>query len=106
MSAPAQLRVEVAYALPERQLLLAIDVPAGTRARDALGLAKIEQHFPDLDIQLCPLGVFGQPVADDFELRAGDRLEVYRPLLKDPREQRRELARQGSNMGQSAKRCD
>jgi putative ubiquitin-RnfH superfamily antitoxin RatB of RatAB toxin-antitoxin module len=94
------------YALPERQLLLAIDVPAGTRARDALRLAKIEQHFPELDILVCPLGVFGQPVEEDFVLRAGDRLEVYRPLLNDPREQRRDRARRGSNMGQSAKRSD
>jgi putative ubiquitin-RnfH superfamily antitoxin RatB of RatAB toxin-antitoxin module len=91
----------VAYALPQRQCLLDIAVPVGTCAREALRLSQINKQFPEIDIENCPLGVFGREVAAEFVLRDGDRVEIYRPLLKDPREQRRSLARSGRNMGQS-----
>ena len=93
------LAVEVVYALPERQQLLRITVPAGTNAREALRLSGLVADFPELDVETCPVGVFGKEVPADYQLAEGDRVEVYRPLLNDPRESRRVLAARGVTMG-------
>ena len=93
------LLVEVVYALPERQKLLSVTVPTGTNAREALRLSGLAADFPELNVEACPLGVFGQEVPADYLLREGDRVEVYRPLLNDPRESRRALAARGVTMG-------
>jgi putative ubiquitin-RnfH superfamily antitoxin RatB of RatAB toxin-antitoxin module len=93
------LSIEIAYALPAEQQLVACDVPMGTTARQALAICGIQASFPALDIEHCPLGVFGREVADDYQLQAGDRLEIYRPLINDPREARRTLAAEGKSMG-------
>lgn len=102
MAAPAEtLRVEVAYALPGRQWLLTLELPTGTTARAAVLASGLDARCPGLDLHTCPLGVFGQAVADGQLLKAGDRVEIYRPLLRDPREVRRELAARGLTMGQT-----
>ena len=93
------ITVEVVYALPEKQKLVSVAVQAGTTARQALRLSCLAEFFPGLNAEQCPVGVFGREVDWDFVLRDGDRVEVYRPLLNDPREQRRELARRGRTMG-------
>ena len=74
-------------------------MPAGTTARRALQMSGMAGFFAGLDMDSCPLGVFGREVSDGQVLIEGDRVEVYRPLPKDPREQRRELASKGMNMG-------
>lgn len=99
MSEPELITVKVVYALPEKQKLVSIAVPAGTTARQALRLSSLGKLFPELSAEHCPVGVFGREVDSDFVLRDGDRVEVYRSLLNDPREQRRELARRGQTMG-------
>ena len=106
MQAATQICIEVVYALPERQLLLSVEVPAGSCAREALRLSGIQQHFSGLAIDDCPLGVFGQPVNDGHVLQDGDRLEIYRPLPLEPREQRRERARRESGTEQSEQKGD
>ncbi len=83
------LAVEVSYALPGVQRVLAIRVPSGFTARQAVVRSCMEQLFPEIDIGNCPLGVFGVAVADDYRLKDGDRLEIYRPLENDPLEARR-----------------
>ena len=93
------IEIEVVYALPERQKLLRLKVPAGTKARDALRMSGIANDFPELDVNSCPLGVFGEAVTSEYELLEGDRIEIYRPLVNDPRETRRELAAHGASMG-------
>jgi putative ubiquitin-RnfH superfamily antitoxin RatB of RatAB toxin-antitoxin module len=93
------LTIEVAYALPERQRLLRITVPAGTNAREALRLSELAADFPEIDVETCPLGVFGKQVPADYLVVEGDRVEVYRPLVNDPRESRRALAARGITMG-------
>ncbi|NWE70045.1 RnfH family protein [Pseudomonas gingeri] len=83
--------LEVVYAEAGRQCLLAISVPAGTTLRAAVELSKMAQAFPGVDLSNCPLGIFGKVIADP-EVRAvaeGDRIEIYRPLLADPKEVRR-----------------
>ncbi|MBR9814852.1 RnfH family protein [bacterium] len=84
--------VEVACALPERQALLRLDVPQGATARDAVTRSKIAEQFPEIDVDAAPLGVFGQGVDADYTLRPGDRVEIYRPLIADPKAARRKRA--------------
>jgi putative ubiquitin-RnfH superfamily antitoxin RatB of RatAB toxin-antitoxin module len=87
----AVIEVEVVYAAIDRQELLSLTVPAGATVREALLKSGIGQAFPELDLTNCPVGIFGKAVVDpDSRLvQAGDRIEIYRPLLADPKEVRR-----------------
>ena len=85
------VEIEVVYAAVDRQVLLAVTVPTGTSLRAAVQASGIAVRFPELDLAGCPLGIFGK-VITDAEVRAvqrGDRIEIYRPLLADPKEVRR-----------------
>ncbi|UCC13772.1 MAG: RnfH family protein [Gammaproteobacteria bacterium] len=93
------LVVEVAYATPEKQLILPVEVPAGATAAEAARLSGIEEHFPEIDLEQNRLGIFGKKIKPDRELRAGDRVEIYRSLKADPKVVRRELAKLGKTMG-------
>ncbi len=79
------------YAAEDRQVLLTVAVPAGISLRAAVQASGIAQLFPELNLADCPLGIFGKVVADaDVRaVQAGDRIEIYRPLLADPKEVRR-----------------
>ncbi len=79
------------YASVDRQVLRVFSVPEGTSVRAALEASGIAAEFPELDLATCPVGIFGKVVADpDRQVaRAADRLEIYRPLLADPKEIRR-----------------
>ncbi|MEO8134323.1 MAG: RnfH family protein [Betaproteobacteria bacterium] len=82
------VRVEVAYALPERQTLLALDVPAGTTVEAAVALSGIRKLHPDIDLASQRIGIFGRFVAKERAVDAGDRIEIYRPLIADPKASR------------------
>lgn len=86
--------VEVAYAGSERQLLLQVLVPEGTDLRRAVALSGILEHFPELDLPRLTLGVFGklEKHPEQRRLLGGERIEIYRPLLADPKEARRRRA--------------
>ncbi len=88
------MRVEVAYARPERQRLVTVELAAGATARDAVYASGLAEEFPEIDPERAPLGVFGQACFGDAVLRAGDRVEIYRPLEIDPKEARRLRARE------------
>jgi len=93
MSGDGVIDVEVAYALPERQALLRVTVPAGCTALEAARLSRIEEQFDGLDLsEASRLGIFGQVVSPGQVLKAGDRVEIYRPLKSDPKEVRKERA--------------
>lgn len=92
MSAAAMIQVEVACALPERQVVKALAVPEGCTARAAIALSEIAAAFPNLDTTQLALGIFSRRVDDDYVLVEGDRVELYRPLLLDPKEARRQRA--------------
>lgn len=85
------IKVEVVYAAVDRQVLLKASVAVGTTLRAALLNSGIGAQFPDLDLANCPLGIFGKVVTDPDSraVQAGDRIEIYRPLLADPKEVRR-----------------
>lgn len=96
-STPAMLDVEVAFALPERQRIIPLAVPEGTTARQAVAMARLETAFPELPpatFRQADLGIFGKRLRDPdaVRLRAGDRVEVYRPLQIDPKAARSERA--------------
>lgn len=90
--------IEIAYATPDRQLILNCEVASGTTVRQAVKQSGIEQHFPEIDTENCDVGIFGKLVAADQELQPGDRIEIYRPLIADPKEIRRQRAAQGLKM--------
>jgi putative ubiquitin-RnfH superfamily antitoxin RatB of RatAB toxin-antitoxin module len=85
------IEIEVVYAAVDRQVLLTVVVPAGTSVRAALLRSAVDKEFPELDLAHCPVGIFGKVVADPESraVQAGDRIEIYRPLLADPKEVRR-----------------
>ncbi|ANI52516.1 RnfH family protein [Pseudomonas glycinae] len=85
------IEVEVVYAAVDRQVLRVISVAEGTTVRAALMASEIDAEFPGLDLSSCPLGIFGKVIADPDtrQVQEGDRIEIYRPLLADPKEVRR-----------------
>ncbi|MEA9995206.1 RnfH family protein [Pseudomonas sp. 10B1] len=89
--AEAIIKVEVVYAAIDRQMLLSVDLPTGTTVRSGLCASGIGNFFPELDLMHCPVGIFGKALnnADTHVLLAGDRIEIYRALLADPKEIRR-----------------
>jgi putative ubiquitin-RnfH superfamily antitoxin RatB of RatAB toxin-antitoxin module len=90
--AEAGIQVEVAYAGPEPVVVL-ISVPPGTTLRQAIARAGLLERFPEIDLARCGVGVFGQTRGLDEPVASGDRVEIYRPLLQDPKERRRRAAR-------------
>ncbi len=86
------IRVEVIYALAERQQLVALDVPPGTTAEQAVERSGLRQRFPAMVVDPAALGIFSRKVPADTVLQEGDRVEIYRPLVADPKEVRRQRA--------------
>ncbi|EWC40671.1 RnfH family protein [Stutzerimonas stutzeri] len=88
------IAVEVVYALADRQKLLRMTVPAGTSMREAALRSGLDADFPGLDLAAAPLGIFGKAVAKPEErtLEEGERVEIYRPLIADPKEVRKQRA--------------
>jgi len=99
MTESAAISVEVAYATPARQKIITLQVPDATTAREAVLASGLDTEFKELHLNRCPIGVFGAVVTDDYCLRSGDRVEIYRSLLNEPREARRAAARRGDTMG-------
>jgi putative ubiquitin-RnfH superfamily antitoxin RatB of RatAB toxin-antitoxin module len=93
-----QLRVEVVFALPEKQVMLALSVERGATVAEAIAASGLAERFPDESIRDLETGIWGHPAARDRCVEEGDRIELYRPLLRDPREARRELAQSGLTM--------
>ena len=85
------VEIEVVYAGVDRQVLLTVAVASGTSLRAAVQASGIAAHFPETDLADCPLGIFGRVVVDPDTrtVQSGDRIEIYRPLLADPKEVRR-----------------
>jgi putative ubiquitin-RnfH superfamily antitoxin RatB of RatAB toxin-antitoxin module len=87
------IEVEVAYARPDVQRLLKLHVPEGTTLVEAVRRSGITQEFPEIDLAGATLGIFGKVVKNhDQVLREKDRVEVYRPLINDPKSQRAQRA--------------
>jgi putative ubiquitin-RnfH superfamily antitoxin RatB of RatAB toxin-antitoxin module len=83
------MKVEVAYARPDVQVVLAVEVPDGATAEQAVRASGILARFAEIDLAANPVGIFSQPCALGRALRPGDRVEIYRPLQADPKQARR-----------------
>ena len=94
-----RILVEVVHARPGKQIVVAVELPVGASAGDAVRASGIGAHFPELDVDRAPLGIYGKRVVRERPLVAGDRVEIYRPLTADPKDVRRRLAAQGKTMG-------
>ena len=92
------IEVEVVFALPRQQVLTTVSLPAGSTVADAIAASGLEQRFPGRDFEGVTVGVWGRPVDRARRLRAGDRVEIYRRLVIEPREARRRRARAGKTM--------
>jgi putative ubiquitin-RnfH superfamily antitoxin RatB of RatAB toxin-antitoxin module len=88
----ADIDIEVAYATPEKQVILSLKVPEGTALIDAVSASGITAEFEGLDLSSSQMGIFSKVVPEDYVLRSGDRIEIYRPLIADPKEVRKERA--------------
>ena len=95
---PATLRVEVAYARTDEQLIIPVDAPEGATVEQVIVLSRIQQRFPEIDLKTAKVGVFGKLSKLSAAVRAGDRVEIYRPLLADPKEVRKKRAAEGKRM--------
>lgn len=89
-----QINIEVAYALPHKQQIIALKVAEGCTVYDAVAQSGIDKQFPDIDVTAAKLGIFGKAVSKPKVevLKEGDRIEVYRPLIADPKEVRKQRA--------------
>ena len=99
MSGADLLAIEVAYALPDRQSLLRLDVPAGTTVEQAVQRSGLLEQYPGIDLAAAAVGIFGKQVPATTEVKSGDRVEVYRPLIADPKAARRKRAAKAKAQG-------
>jgi uncharacterized protein len=102
MDSAETLTVEVAYALPRRQLILELQVVEGATAEQAIRASGILEQFPDIDLGNTKVGIFGKPCRLTDTLSNGDRVEIYRPLIADPKEIRKQRAAKGKAMKKGA----
>lgn len=90
--------VEVAYAKPAQQVIMRLDVPPGTTLRQAIEQSGILERFPEIDLAHSKAGIFGKLAKPEEALREGDRVEIYRELIADPKAVRKQRAAEGKRM--------
>ncbi|MDX3772989.1 RnfH family protein [Chromatiaceae bacterium AAb-1] len=98
-----QITVEVVYALPAKQSLQTIAVDIGSTVLQVIEHSGILQQFPEIDLQQQKVGVWSRPVKLDDVIKAGDRIEIYRPLIADPKDLRRRRAEKAKDEGRADK---
>lgn len=96
--AKGHIRVEVAYALPQDQVILSLEVPEGTTLEEAIRASGMLERHPEIDLARNKVGIFGKLNKLNASLREGDRVEIYRPLIADPKEIRKQRAAAGKRM--------
>jgi len=97
-----QLNIEVCYALPAKQLLINVKLPAGANLQQALEASGILVKHPEIDLKKNKFGIFAKLSKLDTLLRDRDRVEIYRPLIADPKEVRKQRAAEGKVMKKGA----
>lgn len=88
--------IEVVFALPRRQELIRLAMDRGATVADAIEQSGLQRKFPDVPFADLQAGIWGRAVPRQHVLGDGDRVELYRPLERDPRDARRILARHQS----------
>ena len=95
---PDKIMIEVSYALPKKQIIIPILVSKDISVKEAIELSGILKKFKEIDLSLNQVGIFGKLTTLDKILRDRDRIEIYRPLIADPKEIRRKRAAEGKQM--------
>ena len=93
-----KINIEVVYALPQEQILLKLQMPQYATVAEAITLSGVMEKYPDIDLSKNKFGIYGKLTKADAVLRDRDRIEIYRPLLADPKEVRRKRAEEGKAM--------
>ena len=92
------MKIEVAYALRHKQTLLDIEVDDNASVEDAIQKSNILKKYPEINLKKNKVGIFGKITSLDVKLREKDRVEMYRPLIADPKEVRKQRAAEGKMM--------
>lgn len=92
MAMDDRVRISVVYAMPQRQVIVELEVPDGTTVAGAVARSGLTQRFPQMESKALACAIYGRAVPLTTRVRAGDRIEVLRPLLIDPKESRRRAA--------------
>jgi putative ubiquitin-RnfH superfamily antitoxin RatB of RatAB toxin-antitoxin module len=100
--AEQRVEVEVAYAGSREQALIKVVGDQGLTVREAIERSGLARQFPEIDLGVNKVGIYGKLVPLDHALAPGDRVEVYRPLIADPKEQRKKRAAEGKVMRKGA----
>ena len=95
---PDKIMIEVSYALPKKQIIIPVLVPKDISVKEAIELSGILKKFEGIDLASNQVGIFGKLTTLDKTLRNHDRIEIYRPLIADPKEIRRKRAAEGKEM--------
>lgn len=85
----SMIEVEVVYGVPTKQVLLSLPVPAGSTIEECIKLSSITKHFPEIIVNEAKVGIFSRPEKLSTIVKEGDRIEIYRPLIADPKEMRK-----------------
>ena len=98
--------VEVVYALADEQTLLTVDVPDGSEIKTVIQQSGIIDHHPEIDLETVKVGLFGKVSQMNQTVRARDRIEIYRPLIADPKEVRKRRAAEGKRLKKGGNQTD
>lgn len=96
------IQIEVVYALPGEQKIFSLQLPAGATVRQGIEQSGILEKYPDIDLEKNRFGVFAKLSKPDAILRDRDRIEIYRPLIADPKEVRKQRAAEGKAVKKGA----
>ncbi|MEW9796662.1 RnfH family protein [Alteromonas sp. CYL-A6] len=97
------IRVEVAYALPTQQSIIEVAIAEGATVDDAIQASNITDIYPDIDLNTAKTGIWSRAVKRTETLKDGDRVEIYRPLIADPKEVRKRRAEKAKEEGRADK---
>ena len=96
------ISVEVVYPLPQKQEIFVVKLPLGATVREAIESSGVLAKYPEIDLAKSKLGVLAKLAKPDSVLRDRDRVEIYRPLIADPKEVRKQRAAEGKVMKKGA----
>ena len=102
MASVTEISVEVVYALPDQQILIKLSVAADATIEEVIRSSGLLEHFPGIDLDRNKVGVFGKLGKLTDTLHSGDRVEIYRPLIADPKQVRKKRAAEGKDMKKGA----
>src|SRR5690554_846829 len=95
------ISIEVVYGTPERQMILNISVPPGTTVEQAIALSRMKDYFPNMVVEPSRVGIWNKTCKLSDIVKEYDRVEIYRPLIADPKEARRRRAEQAKEEGRA-----